>query len=67
MVNAYEAAVARVNDTALAVVFTNAVVVVVRMSPLGNHCQDPFVNRNSDNSLFPLWGKENNSLTRVSR
>lgn len=67
MVNAYEAAVAWVNDTALAVAFTNAVVVVVRMSLLGNHRQGPFVNRISDNSLFPLWDKENNSLTRVSR
>lgn len=58
MVNAYEAAVAWVNDTALAVAVTNAVAVVVRMSLLGNHCRARFVNRNSDVLLFSLWGKE---------
>lgn len=58
MVNAYEAAVAWVNDTALAVAVTNAVAVVVRMSLLGNHCRARFVNRNFHLPLFPLWGKE---------
>lgn len=66
MVNAYEATVARVNDTASAVAFTNAVVVVVRMSLLGNHRDTLFVNRNSDVPVFSLPRKENRLLTRVN-
>lgn len=66
MVNAYEATVARVNDTASAVAFTNAVVVVVRMSLLGNHRDTLFVNRNSDVPDFSLPRKENRLLTRVN-
>lgn len=67
MVNAYEAAVAWVNDTALAVAVTNAVVVVVRMSRSSNHRVTVFVNRISHIFCFPLWGKGNSPLTRVTR
>ena len=67
MVNAYEATEARVNDTASAVAVTNAVVVVVRMSLLGNHRDTPFVNRNSDVPRFPLSRKENRLLARVNQ
>lgn len=67
MVNTYEAAVAWVNDTASAVVFTNAVAVVVRMSRSSNHRSATFVNRNSHVSRFSLWRKGNSTLARVTR
>lgn len=67
MVNAYEAAATCVNDTAAAVVSTNAEVVVVCMRPRGNHRRGVFVNLISQMATKSLPRKGKIRLARVAQ